>query len=55
MTEVMKLKTLLTQWMNLSQPDWRKTVRLGGKHPGNYFETKLQADTAKVLAGDSSD
>jgi len=55
MTEVMELKTLLCQWMDLVQPDWRKTVRLGGDNPGNYFASKLQADTAIALVGTPDD
>lgn len=49
MTEVRELKMLLSRWMDLSQPDWRRTARLGAANPGNYFASKLQADTAIVL------
>jgi len=44
-----KVQMLLTRWMDETQPDWRKKARLGGEHPGNYFATKLQAETAVAL------
>lgn len=43
------LDALLTRWMDQTQPQWRKIAKAGGDYPGNYFASKLQADTAEAL------
>lgn len=45
---------LLQRWLERSYPNWRELIRLGGDHPGNYFDCDLAAETARILAEDVS-
>lgn len=47
--ELLHTKLLLSAWLELSHSNWRYTARRGGENPGDFFATKLQSDTAKVL------